>query len=67
LNYRTGSGNEFVGMGYQLYFDLIHNKDTHNYEMILGIIFTVLVTTFLLQVVTSHLKYQINPELRYEK
>jgi len=67
FTYRTESGDEFIGMGFELYFDIIQNEDAHNYEMILGIIFTVLVITFLLQIITSHLKYQINPDFRYEK
>ncbi len=66
FRYRSSGAYEFEGMSYHFFYDLTQKPD-HDFEMILGIIFTVLLINFGLQTIIAHARYLIDPELRYDR
>jgi len=62
-----GTGYLFEGVGFLFSFDLKQMAQQHDYEMILGIILSVLIFSTIVQLIVNQLQYYYNPEVRFGK
>jgi len=66
FRYQSGDNYEFEGISYLFAYDLNY-MPRHDFEMILGIIFSVLLFSELVQLGITRIRYHYDPEARYEK
>ena len=66
FRYKSGDHYEFEGIGFLFNYDL-KQMANHDYEMILGIIFSVLLFSAIVQIAITRIRYHYDPEVRYDK
>ena len=67
FRYTSNDTYKFQGISYLFSYDLNQMSVRHDYEMILGIIFSVLLFSTLIQICITKIRYHYDPEVRYDK